>query len=323
MKSHILGFPSLGFSGELKRAAEGYAAGLCSNSDFMKFCAKIRADNWLFQKSRGLDCVCVGDFAPVDRVLNSIIMLGAIPQRFDEDAKTSHPLELSLKMAGMLKSSAEPLASARWFDSRLFVSIPEIEPDTEFSFFCTKILEDTVAASEAGYVPKPCMIGPFTFMRLARCDSAFDKWSKIYDLAGVYCEILEALKEFAPFVQIAEPVFAEDYLLMNPYRALIAPVYERLNAAAGDSKIILTSFFDAFEKNLDAAISAGCAVLHVDCAKSVSELDAVLESLPGEMSLSLGVVNGRDCWINDYEKSLAVVGRAKAALGPERVMVST
>lgn len=323
MIKHILGFPNLGFNFELKRAVEGYTAGKCSLADFFKFTKKICADNWLFQKSCGLDSVCVGDFSAVDKILNTILMLGAIPKRFEEDAKILHPMDLSLRMAGLINSDSKPLDSARWFDSRLFVSVPEIEDDMEFSFFSTKILEDTILASESGYTPKPCLVGPFTFLRLAKEANGVDKWSKIYDLAAVYCEILDALKEFCPYIQIAEPVFAEDYLLMNPYRHLIAPIYERLNQAAGNSKIILTSFFDAYEKNLDAALSAKCPVLHVDCTKSEEELDKILSLLDENTELSLGVVDGRNCWINDYEKSLKIIEKAKSKLGENKVMLAS
>ncbi|HEY0609729.1 MAG TPA: 5-methyltetrahydropteroyltriglutamate--homocysteine S-methyltransferase, partial [Chitinophaga sp.] len=63
--------------------------------------------------------------------------------------------------------------------------------------------------------------------------------------------------------------------------------------------------------------------LHIDLVRAPEQLDAVLAALPSHMQLSLGVINGRNIWKNNYESSLQLVQKAVDAIGAERVLLAT
>ena len=95
--------------------------------------------------------------------------------------------------------------------------------------------------------------------------------------------------------------------------------YAALNTAS-NGKLMLTTYFGPLCRNLDLALASGCATLHVDMVRGREQLDAVLDKLPADTALSLGVVNGRNIWKSDYAQILPLVTRAVAALGTERVL---
>ena len=109
-----------------------------------------------------------------------------------------------------------------------------------------------------------------------------------------------------------------------PQEASVAfrEVYAALNAA-GNGKLMLTTYFGPLCRNLDLALASGCATLHVDMVRGREQLDAVLDKLPADTALSLGVVNGRNIWKSDYAQILPLVTRAVAALGTERVLLGS
>lgn len=109
-----------------------------------------------------------------------------------------------------------------------------------------------------------------------------------------------------------------------PQEASVAfrEVYAALNAT-GNGKLMLTTYFGPLCRNLDLALASGCATLHVDMVRGREQLDAVLDKLPADTALSLGVVNGRNIWKSDYAQILPLVTRAVAALGTERVLLGS
>jgi 5-methyltetrahydropteroyltriglutamate--homocysteine methyltransferase len=62
--------------------------------------------------------------------------------------------------------------------------------------------------------------------------------------------------------------------------------------------------------------------VHVDAVRGAAELDTLLSSFPADKQLSLGVVDGRNIWKNDYAASLEKLRRAQAAIGPDRLWVA-
>ena len=74
--------------------------------------------------------------------------------------------------------------------------------------------------------------------------------------------------------------------------------------------------------NADLAVNLPVEALHIDLARCPEQLDSILNILPADKILSLGVVDGRNIWKNDLEKSTELVNKATGKLGADRVFVA-
>src|SRR5690606_36586740 len=122
------------------------------------------------------------------------------------------------------------------------------------------------------------------------------------------------------YVQIDEPFLALD--IAAKVKALYPTVFEKLNAAAKGIKLVVATYFEALRDNEDIAVNLPVHVLHLDLVRGENQLDTVLAKVPTSLTLSLGVVEGRNIWKNDYEKSLSKIKQAVDALGKDRVWVA-
>jgi len=63
-------------------------------------------------------------------------------------------------------------------------------------------------------------------------------------------------------------------------------------------------------------------VLHLDLVRSPEQLEEVLKVIPETLHLSLGVIDGRNIWKNDFEKSLRLIRQATDKIGLERILIA-
>jgi 5-methyltetrahydropteroyltriglutamate--homocysteine methyltransferase len=117
-----------------------------------------------------------------------------------------------------------------------------------------------------------------------------------------------------------EPCLVFD--LDGSVKPFFAEAYNYLNAECPGIKILLASYFGELGENLPLACSLPVDTLHVDLVRAPEQLDDVLAQIPDSMSLSLGIVDGRNIWKNDCEASLSVIDRAIRALGEERIWIA-
>ena len=77
-----LGFPRIGPRRELKFALEKYWAGKSPAGELQEAAAGLRTAAWARQKALGVDWLPSNDFSLYDHVLDTSIMLGAVPDRY-------------------------------------------------------------------------------------------------------------------------------------------------------------------------------------------------------------------------------------------------
>jgi 5-methyltetrahydropteroyltriglutamate--homocysteine methyltransferase len=121
-------------------------------------------------------------------------------------------------------------------------------------------------------------------------------------------------------VQLDEPALCLD--LTGPQRAAFDAAYKELHEAAPDLKLMLATYFGGLGDNLSTACRMPVDALHFDAVRAPQELDRLCAESPAPMHLSLGVVDGRNIWRNDFDSSLSLLRRAAAAIGNDRLMVS-
>jgi 5-methyltetrahydropteroyltriglutamate--homocysteine methyltransferase len=265
MQTHILGFPSIGKGRELKWALESFWKGNISADAFFETCTRLKKRHWRIQKDSGIDYVTTGDFSLYDRMLDITCMLGAIPQRF-YSCLCDSPVDIYFSLArGDAKRNIPALEMTKWFDTNYHYLVPEID-GSPWVTGKHPIVEDTKLAKEIGFSPKPAIIGPFTWLALAKAQERSFNWSRMDVVASAYEKLIADLSPHCACIQIEEPVLCTELLpdvAVNQFRT----VYAILNAACGRKKLMLTTYFGPLGRNLKLAAGSGCATVHIDMVR--------------------------------------------------------
>lgn len=311
-----LGYPRVGAFRELKKANEAYWAKKISAEELLQAGLKIREGNWKTQKDAGIDLIPSNDFSFYDQVLDLSLTVGAIPARYSSllnKIDRQYNLDLYFAMArGFQEGGVDVTAMemTKWFDTNYHYIVPEFTKNQEFKLTSEKFLNEYNEAKAAGIETKPVIIGPITYLLLGKeKETGFNRIDLIDGLLPVYEEILTKLADAgAQYVQIDEPYLALD--IDADTKALYARVFDKLAAAAKGIKLIVATYFEALRDNEDVAVNLPVHALHLDLVRGENQLDTVLAKVPASLTLSLGVVEGRNIWKNDYEKSLTQIKKS-------------
>ncbi|HLT86933.1 MAG TPA: 5-methyltetrahydropteroyltriglutamate--homocysteine S-methyltransferase [Sphingobacterium sp.] len=323
-----LGYPRVGAFRELKKANEAYWAKKISAEELLQAGLKIREGNWKTQKEAGIDLIPSNDFSFYDQVLDLSLTVGAIPARYNSllnKIDRQYNLDLYFAMArGFQEEGVDVTAMemTKWFDTNYHYLVPEFTKDQTFKLTSEKFLNEYNEAKSLGIETKPVLIGPITYLLVGKeKEEGFNRIDLIDRLLPVYEEILAKLADAgAQYVQIDEPFLALD--IDDATRALYGKVFEKLAVAAKGIKLIVATYFEALRDNEETAVNLPVHALHLDLVRGENQLDTVLSKVPASLTLSLGVVEGRNIWKNDYEKSLVKIKQAVDALGADRVWVA-
>lgn len=318
----ILAYPRIGRGRELKRALEARWAGRITEAELIQAANDLRKENLARLVELGLnpsDASLADAPSLYDHVLDATILLGAIPPRF----AGREGLDLYFALArGDDKVGPEEMT--KWFDTNYHYLVPEIGPDTPLRFADDTITHRFTDAREWGYVTRPVLVGPVTYLALAKADPAtpdFDPLTRIDEAVAAYEEALASLHAAgAPWVQLDEPALTSDNLSRTRVELgeLAARVYERLAASQNRPQILLTTPYGDASHAVGALAKTGVEALHVDTLRG---------SLPKGVDLSgvtlvVGAVDGRYIWRADLAQ-LRETLKAAQALGAARVTVAT
>lgn len=329
MQTQNLGYPRIGSNRELKKACEQYWSGKISVEELIKTGHSIRQQNWQIQKNAGIDLIPSNDFSFYDQVLDMSLTVGAIPERYHEVILNNKKTELDLYFAmarGYQKDGLDITAMemTKWFDTNYHYIVPEFHKNQKFKLFSTKVIDEFNEAKHSGFVTKPVIIGAVSYLLLGKEKEAdFDRLDLIKNLLPVYIDILNKLKDYGvEWVQFDEPFLALD--LSDKAKEAFQYVYAEIRKAFPHIKIIIANYFDCFGDNLDLALSLPVNVLHLDLVRCPKQLDDILESdkLSPRIQLSLGVVDGRNVWKNDFENSLSLINKAIRKIGKDRILIA-
>ena len=327
MLTHNLGYPRIGAHRELKKACEAYWAGKSSLEQLQETGRLLRKENWLLQRDAGIDLIPCNDFSFYDHVLDMSLAVGAIPERYQPLARSGQRAEMDLYFAmarGYQAHGVDLIAMemTKWFDTNYHYLVPEFHKDQTFKLSSQKITEEFREAKELGIRPKPVLLGPITYLLLGKEKSpGFHRLELLPALLPVYGELLAEIESAgAEYVQIDEPFLAMD--LDDSAKVAYRSAYEAIRSAAGDLKIIVATYFDGLGNNTDLAVHLPVHALHIDLARAPEHLTAVMASVPSNLTLSLGLVDGRNIWKNDLTLSLSLLSRAVEKLGPGRVLLA-
>lgn len=325
---HNLGYPRIGSQRELKKACESYWAGKITLDELQAVARNIRLYNRELQQQKGIDRIPCNDFSYYDQVLDTSLMVGAVPARYAPlQEKKIHETDLLFAMARGYQRDGDDITAmemTKWFDTNYHYIVPEFTANQSFHFFSRKVVEQFLEAKQNNHAAKPVILGPVSFLLLGKEKTAgFHRLSLISKLLPVYLEVLTELTQAgAGIVQIDEPCLSLD--LDEAALQTFSDTYTQLHAAFPQLHIFLASYFECYGKNLPVALSLPVQTLHLDLVRCPSQLDDILATNIAETSLhlSLGVVDGRNIWKNDYERSLQQIQKAVNALGESRIAIA-
>jgi 5-methyltetrahydropteroyltriglutamate--homocysteine methyltransferase len=314
-QSTVLGYPRVGANRELKKAVEAYWAGKIDATALEMTAAGLRAEAWQSLRNARLDAIPSNTFSFYDHVLDTAVAVGAIPARFRRLGLS--PLDTYFAMAR--GADAEPaLELTKWFDTNYHYLVPEIAADTAFTANPEKALLEYAEAAALGIATRPVLVGPATFLLLAKGD---DPFARLDDLIETYARILTALSEAGvAWVQLDEPAYVCD---RTPTEIdALKRVYTRLGELARRPRIFVATYFGTLGDALPALLDTPIEALGLDLVAGADNLERLATAGPlGGKTIVAGLVDGHNVWRTDL-RAAAVAGATVAGLA-DHVSVST
>ncbi|MFJ9615507.1 5-methyltetrahydropteroyltriglutamate--homocysteine S-methyltransferase [Streptomyces noursei] len=310
-RATVYGYPRQGRHRELKKAVEGYWKGKVTADALTETARTLRRAHWRQLADAGIHEVPTGDFSYYDHVLDTSVMVGAVPDRH-RAAVAADALDGYFAMARGTQDVA-PLEMTKWFDTNYHYLVPELGPDTVFAADSAKQAAELKEALALGLTARPVLVGPVTYLLLSKpapgVAADFEPLTLLDRLLPVYAQVLADLRAAgAEWVQLDEPVLVQDRTPADLTAA--ARAYRELGTRTDRPKLLVASYFDRLGDALPVLAKApvdGLALDFTDAAAANLDALAAVGGLPGKR-LVAGVVDGRNIWINDLEKSLATLG---------------
>jgi len=326
LKTSNLGFPRIGANRELKKAVENYWKKNISIEELRQCAKDIRKNNWELQKEAGITHIPSNDFSFYDQILDTICLFGIIPERFQQNFKIDGNIDLDLYFAMARGAQNEgvdvtAMEMTKWFDTNYHYLVPEFKGDQEFKISSSKIFDEYSEAKDLGIETRPVIVGPITLLLAGKEIDNSNKLDLLDILLGAYKELFAKLAALGvKDVQIDEPYLVTDLSLdaTNAYKK----AYEQLNSFAGGIKLHLATYFDSLGDNTKLAFELGTESVHVDLVRAPEQFEKALDSVKENQTLSIGLINGRNIWINNFADSIELAKKAVEKLGKERVIVS-
>jgi 5-methyltetrahydropteroyltriglutamate--homocysteine methyltransferase len=317
-KSYVIGFPRIGEKRELKKVLEKYWS---KQSDFneVKYVARqLRKRHWNYQKEAKISFIASNDFSLYDNVLDTTILLGAIPKRF-EHLKDE---ELYFTMARG-NDTCPAMEMTKWFNTNYHYIVPEISKNTTFKLNSKKIVEEYHEAKEMGIKTKINLIGPITYLGLSKSTDNSDVFSHINNVVKIYKELLEEISKFDDevIVQFDEPLFVKD--INTKILSLIKPVYDELSAVASNIKIVVASYFEHSNEATKVLVNTSVWALALDFIYGEKNFESLELIKNSNKTLIAGVIDGRNIWKSNFKKKIELLEKISLHINKDKLIIST
>lgn len=312
MKTSVIGYPRIGSLRELKFASEEYFRKEIGAEELLQTAAELRKQHWNSQKKAGIDFISSNDFSFYDMVLDTAVLLGIVPKRYQELKLSGLDTYFALARGYQGESGdVKALAMKKWFNTNYHYIVPELEDDTEISLSGTKPWEEYEEAKALGIETKPVIIGAYTILKLTRYTGKKTADDFVDDIVKVYQDIVKKCKnDQIAWVQFDEPALVQDMSLEDI--ALFHRIYDKILADKGNCKILLQTYFGDVRDIYQELIRMPFDGIGLDFLEG-KETGHLIEryGFPQEKVLFAGLVNGKNIWKNHYEKTLSVLKELK------------
>lgn len=317
--SSTLGYPYIGENREWKRSLEAFWSGNISEDQLLSDTKKLRLDHLQKQKSAGIDKIAVGDSTLYDRVLDTAVMFGMIPERYNWQGGTV-PLSTYFSMA---RGNDDVVACemTKWFDTNYHYIVPEYE-NRKLALTENKPLNAYREAKELlGIEGKPVLIGPYTFLKLSKGYSNNDIPAFLLHLLPLYEQILKELAaEGVQWVQFDEPILSTS--IEQDEMKTVQEIYKQLKSAAPELKVMLQTYFDSIEwykETIELPVDGiGMDFVH-GLKENVNNLKTI--GFPADKVLGVGIIDGRNIWRANLQVKIDLVNELTAIVPADRTWI--
>ncbi|MBC1234740.1 5-methyltetrahydropteroyltriglutamate--homocysteine S-methyltransferase [Listeria booriae] len=317
VQSSNLGYPRLGEKREWKKALENYWNNKISEEQLLSETKELRLHALKKQQDKGIDLIPVGDFSFYDHILDTSITFGIVPKRFAYDGGKV-PIDTYFEIARG-KDDAVASEMTKWFNTNYHYIVPELEGAKPQLTENRALFYYEEAKRELGIDGKPVLVGPITYLKLAKGNADFK--GLLDQLVPLYGQVLKELQDAgATWVQIDEPYLATSF--DKSELALFEEVYANFAKVAPDLKIELQTYFESLDYFEDV-VKLPVAAIGVDFVHDHGESIEALEKFgfPADKALAAGVIDGRNVWRADLDAKLALLERIAKVVPKERLIV--
>ena len=278
----------------------------------------MRKRHWTYQKEAKIDFIASNDFSLYDNMLDSSILLGAIPKRFQ------HLKDEELYFA-MARGNQDCVAMemTKWFNTNYHYIVPEISKDTTFKLNSKKVIEEYKEALELGINTKINLIGAITYLGLSKSVDNSDLFAHISSVVKVYKELLEEISKLNSevVVQFDEPLFVKD--LEPKVLSLLKPVYDELSNVSKNIKIVVTTYFEHSNEATKILVNTPIWALGLDFIHGVKNLESLEFIKNSNKVLIAGVIDGRNIWKSNFEDKLNLLNKISNVVSKDNIIVGT
>ena len=317
-KNYVIGFPRIGEKRELKKVLEDYWAKKVDFSEVKYVAENLRKRHWTYQKEAKIDFIASNDFSLYDNMLDSSIVIGAIPKRFQ------HLKDEELYFA-MARGNQDCVAMemTKWFNTNYHYIVPEISKDTTFKLNSKKVIEEYKEALELGINTKINLIGAITYLGLSKSVDNSDLFAHISSVVKVYKELLEEISKLNSeiVVQFDEPLFVKD--LEPKVLSLLKPVYDELSNVSKNIKIVVTTYFEHSNEATKILVNTPIWALGLDFIHGVKNFETLEFIKNSNKVLIAGVIDGRNIWKSNFEDKLNLLNKISNVVSKDNIMVGT
>ncbi|EJF06923.1 methionine synthase II (cobalamin-independent), partial [Thiovulum sp. ES] len=321
MKSYVLGFPRIGEKRELKFALEKYWKGEIALSDLEATAKELRNRHWKYQVEAGIDCLSVNDFSYYDIMLDTMFVLGAIPSRFrDIEDKTAQYFAMA---RGDKTHTA--MEMTKWLNSNYHYIVPELSANDELKLDVSKIVSEYTEASEFGVTLKVNLIGILTFLKFSKRNEVESDTLKLFDkFMPIYEELVREVAKLNPekvVVQFDEPAFVTS--VGAEELSLLKIAYDKLGKVAENVKIVVATYFDQSTEATKVLVNTPISALALDFVYGKKNMESLEVIANSDKKLLVGIVDGRNIWLNNIEKSVETLNEISKVIPKDRLRVGT
>ena len=311
MSTTIIGFPRIGENRELKFQTEKYFRNEITESQLLSFTEELRKKHWHILQEAQIKAIPSNDFSLYDQTLDTAFLLNIIPTEVANLDLT--PLEKYFALARGYqgeKGDVKARPMKKWFNTNYHYLVPKFEKNTQIKVTGTKIFDEYQEARELGIQTRPVLIGPFTLLQLAEYADQTSSQDFVDDLVASYQDVFQKLASLgAQWLQLDEPSLVKD--LNAEEKQLFCQIYQRLTKNKA-LKILVQTYFGDVRDVYQELIALDIDGIGLDFVEGRQNLSLVQQGFPADKTLFAGVVNGKNIWRNDYQKTLDIIKQIPA-----------
>ncbi|WP_312099377.1 5-methyltetrahydropteroyltriglutamate--homocysteine S-methyltransferase [Niallia sp.] len=318
-KSSNLGYPRIGEKREWKRALERYWKGEYTEVELLQETKNLRLENLQKQKLQGIDLIPVGDFSFYDHVLDTATMFGQVPSRFAYNGGKV-PLQTYFQIARGNKTAVAS-AMKKWFNTNYHYMVPELGERKPILTENRPLTFYREAKEALGIEGKPVLLGPLTFIKLAKGYDEDKLEETVEAYIPLYAQILKELEaEGVEWLQIDEPYLVTD--VTKREWQITEHIYHTLQEVAPELKVILQTYFEAvtdYQKIISLPVTGiGLDFVH-DEGQNLASIQQY--GFPENKILAAGIIDGRNVWKTNLEEKWDLLAEIQKSIEREKIII--